>query len=72
MAAVKVVRFKVLRNGKEYGPGAIIRDLTDKEAEKLVKESGGEIEAVEVVVEKAEDAEAAEPKEDKPAKAKKG
>ncbi len=67
MAAVKVIRYIVLRNGKEYGAGDIIKDIPEKEAKKLVEESGGDIEAVEVVVEKATETE-----EEKPAKAKKG
>lgn len=61
MAAVKVVRFQVQHDGKSYKAGEIIKGLTDKQADKLVRESNGEIEKVEVVVETVK---AAAPEED--------
>lgn len=61
MAAVKVVRFQVQHDGKLYKAGEIIKGLTDKQADKLVRESNGEIEKVEVVMETVK---AAAPEED--------
>lgn len=75
MAAVKVLRFQVQRNGKVYKAGEIVKGLTDEEADKLVMESNGEIEKVEVVVETVEAPTKAEepPKEEgKISKGKKG
>lgn len=75
MAAVKVLRFQVQRNGKVYKAGEIIKGLTDKEADKLVMESNGEIEKVEVVVETVEvptEAEEPQKEEGKISKGKRG
>lgn len=66
MFAVKVNRFNVLRNGKEYRSGDIIYGLTEAEAHKLADESGGDIEIVTVIAPGGTDLNEAEAPADKP------
>ncbi len=45
--AVYVKRFSVKRNGKVYGPGDTIRDISSDEEKKLVEDSGGALVLIE-------------------------
>ncbi|MDU2063775.1 MAG: hypothetical protein E6713_02955 [Sporomusaceae bacterium] len=43
---VRVNRYTVRHNGKDYGPGKVITGLSDEEGQKLVDESNGDIEEI--------------------------